>query len=141
METDRALETMQKIENLSTPANGSDLAKHQEWLENRIFPPSRIPRLVQPDLRAFESSLPKSMSAEPSSLHFQHLAYSGLVNTALPLLMFKLTNSILDRFILLSIIVVVGASVQGRGKTKLMKDDLTCTIFCICISLFAAVCL
>lgn len=132
-----ALENMQKIESISLPATKADLTKHHRWLEARISPSFRARHLVSNDLRKFSRT---DVSEKMPALNHdtQFLAYVALVNTLLPLLLFKLINSVLTRLILLVIIVLSGATVHDRTKTKVKAEDINCILICFGISVFAA---
>ncbi|KAJ9653400.1 hypothetical protein H2198_007398 [Neophaeococcomyces mojaviensis] len=139
--TDRSVEMMQKIDEMSRPADHSETSRHQAWLESRIFPSSKIPRLAQDDLRIFKDNRPNLNMTPKPSFQLEYLIYTTLINTVLPLLMFKLIHGVLNRLILLSIVIIIGASVQDRTKTKVTEEDRNCTILCVCVSVFAAICL
>lgn len=132
-----ALENMQKIENISQPAVLSDLTKHHRWLESRITPAVRARHLVGNDLRKFSSQvLPRCPTTVNQDTQF--LAYTVLVNTLFPLLVFKLVNSLLNRLILLIVIVITSLTTQKRTKTTIRAEDKNCILMCIGISTFAA---
>lgn len=130
---------LQNVESISEPAMTSDLPKYHDWLKDRILEEGSTRRLVANDLRRFASIKP----AAPISPLFQpqHLAYAALTNAVLPLIMFKVVTGILNRLILLSLIVVLGSVAQERLRCKLTRDELTCTLLCMSISIFAAICL
>ena len=139
--TDHSVETMKKMDDISRPVIDSESSAYQAWLESRIFPSSKVHRLAHEDLRAFKSAQPCLNTTSKPSFPFLYLAYTTLINAVLPLLIFKLVNGVLNRLILLSSIVAVGASVQDRLKTKVMQEEMACTVICVCISVFAAICL
>lgn len=130
---------LQKVENMSDPALTSDLPKYHDWLKNRILEEGSTRRLVGNDLRRFASTT--SESSMSPSFQPQYLAYAALANAVLPLIMFKFITGILNRLILLSLVIVLGSVAQERLRSKVGRDELTCTLLCISISAFAAICL
>ncbi len=130
---------MQKVDSISEPAVTADLTTYHKWLESRVVERERIRPLVGSDLRKF-STVPLAEGTKlPQTFQPQYLAYSALINAVVPLVMFKLISGILNRLILLSFFIVVGSIVQDKMRTKVGKDELTCTLVCVSISVFAAV--
>ena len=130
---------MQKVDSISQPAVTADLTIYHKWLETRILEPDRIRPLVGSDLRTF-STVPAAQEVRlPQAFQPQYLAFSALFNAVVPLIMFKLISGILNRLILLSVVVVAGSIAQDKTRTKIGKDELTCTLVSLCISAFAAV--
>lgn len=130
---------MQKVETISQPAVTADLTKYHRWLNSRILEKHRIRPLVGSDLRRFvHVGRSEGVDLAPT-FQPQYLAYSALVNAVVPLVSFKIIPGILNRLILLFLIVVSGSIVQDKIRTKIGKDELTCTLLCICISAFAAI--
>ncbi|KAK5936640.1 hypothetical protein PMZ80_011105 [Knufia obscura] len=133
-----ALEMTQKVDSISQPAVTTDLTTYHKWLESRILERDRIRPLVGSDLRRFTTiPLPEEVKLA-QTFQPQYLAYSALVNAVVPLIMFKLISGVLNRLILLSLVVVAGSIVQDKMRTKIGKDELTCTLVCVCIAAFAA---
>ena len=132
---------MQKVDDMSQPAKTSDLPKHRQWLESRVLQPERIRRLISNDLR--KVSTKRQPTEQPTSqeqnFNPQFLAYTAFINGVLPLIMFKIFSGVLNRLILLLTVIIIGSTVQGRMRTMIGKNELTCTLVCICISAFAAV--
>ncbi|KAK5077628.1 hypothetical protein LTR24_009489 [Lithohypha guttulata] len=134
-----ALEMIQKVDRISQPAVTADLTTHHRWLESRVLERDRTRALVGSDLRKFTTGgLPEEVRP-PQMFQPQYLAYSALVNAVVPLLMYKLISGILNRLVLLFLAVVAGSIVQEKMRTKIGKDELTCTLVCVSISAFAAV--
>jgi len=129
----------QKVESISQPAVTADLTTYHRWLESRILERDRIRPLVGSDLRRFATKGPSGEVRLPQTFQPQYLAYSALVNAVVPLMMYKLISGILNRLVLLFLVVVAGSIVQDRMRTKIGKDELTCTLVCVSISAFAAV--
>jgi len=130
---------MQKVDSISRPAVTADLTTHHKWLESRVLERDRTRALVGSDLRKFTTGgLPEEVRP-PRMFQPQYLAYSALVNAVVPLLMYKLISGILNRLVLLFLAVVAGSIVQDKMRTKIGKDELTCTLVCVSISAFAAV--
>lgn len=142
-----ALEMKQKVDEISSPAKLSDLPKHRQWLESRILQPDRIRRLINNDLRKFSpkrqaieiDQTQKTTTIQEPVFHPQYLAYTAFINGVLPLIMFKFCTGVLNRLILLLTIIVIGSTVQDRVSVSVGRNELTCTLVCICISAFAAV--
>lgn len=132
-----ALENMHKMESISQPATKADLTKHHRWLEARISPSYKARHLVSNDLRTF-SKIDTSEKAAAPGYDTQFLAYTAVVNTLLPLMLFKLVNSVLTRLILLVVVVISGATVHDRTKTKVRAEDINCILLCVGISASAA---
>lgn len=131
------LENMHKIESMSRPATKSDLTKHHRWLETRISPSFRARHLVSSDLRTFSKG-DATDNATVSGHDTQFLAYVAIVNTLIPLLTFKLFNSVTTRLLLLIVIVISGVTVHDRTKSKIQSADINCIVACVGISFFAA---
>jgi len=130
---------MQKVDSISQPAATADLTNYHKWLETRVLETDRIRPLVGDDLRVF-SVVPTAQEVRlPQAFQPQYLAFSALVNGVVPLIMFKLISGILNRLILLSVVVAAGWIAQDKMRTKIGKDELTCTLACLCVSAFAAV--
>lgn len=132
---------MQKIDDISLPATKSDLPKHHRWLESRILQPERVRRLISNDLRKFgtRNKAVEVVTTQDRSFLPRYLAYTALINGVLPLVMFKMISGVLNRLIIQLTVIIVGCMVQGRAGTVIGKDELTCTLVCICISAFAAI--
>lgn len=137
--TDHVLELMGKVESISEPAITNDLTDYHQWLGSRILEVERIRPLVGNDLRRFSVSKSQKPTIITSKFHPQYLAYCCLINAVIPLIMTKIITGILNRLILLSILVTVGAVVQDRTRSNIGRDELACTLVCVCISAFAAI--
>lgn len=143
-----AIEMMQKVDSISSPAMTSDLSKYHKWLDSRIVETPRIRPMISNDLRKF-SSQSSQPSDQPASVlntanysfEPRYLAYCCLINAVIPLILFKLFNGVLNRLIVLSLVVFAGAIAQERLRSTIGRDELTCILVCVCISAFAAVCL
>lgn len=130
----------QKVERISEPALTSDLPRYHDWLRERIREEGSTRRLVSNDLRRF-SLVRQSASATEYAFQPQYLAYAALVNAVLPLIVFKVIAGVLNRLIILSLVVVISCVAQEKLHPKVGRDELACTLLCISISAFAAICL
>lgn len=136
----------QKVDEVSQSAKLSDLPKHRQWLESRIVQKDRVRRLISNDLRKFTTKKQYSETEQREHITIQqlnfspkYLAYTAFVNGVLPLIMFKICTGVLNRLILLLTIIVIGSAVQDKMGVIVGKNELTCTLVCICISAFAGI--
>lgn len=128
-----------KVEAISEPAITTDLTSYHKWLGSRILESSRIRPLIGNDLRRFSDSRRQKPTIITPKFNPQYLAYCCLINAVIPLIVTKFIKGVLNRLILLSLLVTVGAFVQDRTRSNVGRDELACTLVCVCISAFAAI--